>query len=86
LGFGLGVVAVVDVVELVAVVLVAAVAAAAVGFWVEVELEDADPHALTNSVSRTAASGMRMCLMLVKDAAADGLLPESEAGTDLNRR
>ncbi len=74
-GFGFGVVAVVDVVED---VLVVVVVAAALGLWVDVELDDADPHALTNSVSRTAASGMRMCLMLVKDAAADGLLPESD--------
>ncbi len=74
-GFGFGVVAVVDFVED---VLVVVVVAAALGLWVDVELDDADPHALTNSVSRTAASGMRMCLMLVKDAAADGLLPESD--------
>jgi hypothetical protein len=73
LGFGLAVVAVVELVE---VAVVAVVAAAALGFCVEVELEDADPHALTSSVSRTAASGMRMCLMLVKDSAAGGLLPE----------
>jgi DNA-binding response OmpR family regulator len=58
-GAGLGVVVVVDCVDGVVVVLV--VVAAAV--WVEVD-ED-DPHALTISASRTAASGMRRCLMVV---------------------
>jgi hypothetical protein len=78
LAFGFGVVAVVDVVEVVLVV------AAALGLWVDVEVEDADPHALTSSVRRTAASGMRMCLMVDKDAVAEGLLPGCPE--DLNRR
>ena len=63
-------VAVVDVVE---VGVGAVVVAAALVLWVEVD--DAAPHALTISVSRTAASGMRRCLMGVKDALAGGLLP-----------
>jgi hypothetical protein len=84
LGLGFGVVAVVAVVDGVEVMLVAFVVAAALGFWVDVEVEDADPHALTISVRRTAASGMRIGLMVVKDAALDGLLPES--AKDLNRR
>ena len=62
--------AVVDVVE---VVLVADVVAAALGAWVEVD--EADPHALTSSARRTAASGMRSCLISVKDAARDGFFP-----------
>jgi hypothetical protein len=75
-----GVVAVVDVVE---VVLVAVVAAAP---WLWVEDEDADPHALTSSVSRTAASGMRMCLMLARTPPPTGCFPSRTAGADLNRR
>jgi hypothetical protein len=62
-GAGFGVVAVVALVE---VVLVAgALAAAALARWVEVEEDDADPHALTIRVSRTVASGMRSCLMVL---------------------
>ncbi|HEY4826107.1 MAG TPA: hypothetical protein VIH85_05040 [Solirubrobacteraceae bacterium] len=64
---------VVAVVVVVADVVVAEVVAAALVLWVEVD--DDAPHALTMSVSRTAASGMRSCLMVVQDAAADGLLP-----------
>jgi NCAIR mutase (PurE)-related protein len=89
LGLGLGVVAVVDVVDEAGVV--AAVVAAALVLCVDVD--DADPHALTISVSRTAASGMRSCLMVVKDAGMDGLLPgrrrrsrRRENPHDLNRR
>jgi hypothetical protein len=59
LGLGLGVVAAV-VVD----VAVVEVVAAALVLWV-VELEDAAPQALTSSVSRTVASGMRSCLMVV---------------------
>ncbi len=81
MGFDFAVVAVVDVVE---VVLVVVVVAAELGLWVDVEVEDADPHALTSSVSRTAASGMRMCLMVDKDAVPEGLLPG--CSEDLNRR
>jgi hypothetical protein len=73
-------VAVVDVVEDVVVV------AAAPAVWVDVEVEDAAPHALTSRVSRTAASGMRSCFMLVKDAVGHGLVPGEAPGQDLNRR
>jgi hypothetical protein len=58
---GLGVVAVVDAVVVAEVVVVAADAGVLV---LSVELEDADPHALTSSISRTAASGMRTCFMM----------------------
>ena len=59
MGLGFGVAAVVVVV---ADVEVAGVVAAALVFWL-VDVEDAAPHALTTSVRRTAASGMRSCLM-----------------------
>ncbi len=59
---GLGVVAVVDAVVVAEVVVVAADAGVLV---LSVELEDADPHALTSSTSRTAASGMRTCFMML---------------------
>lgn len=80
LGFlsGLGVVAVMMV--LVVDVLLAGGVAAALVLWV-VELDDAAPQALTQRVSRTVASGMRRCLMVVNDAERSGLLP-----ADLNRR
>jgi hypothetical protein len=68
---GAGVVAAVEVAE---VVLVAVVAAAALELWVE--LEDADPHALTTRVRRTAASGMRMCLMCSRTPSRTGCFPD----------
>ena len=69
---GFGVVSVVVVVED---VVVAAVAAALV--LCVVEVEDADPHALTIRVSRTAASGMRRCFMVLsRTPVAAGCFPE----------
>jgi two-component system, OmpR family, response regulator ResD len=64
------------VVVVVADVVVAEVVAAALVLWVEVD--DAAPHALTTSVSRTAASGMRSCLMVVKTPRRTGCFPGSE--------
>jgi hypothetical protein len=60
-GFGFDVVAVVEVV----VAVVGVVVAAAVVLVVWVELDEADPQALTINVSRTVASGMRICLMVL---------------------
>jgi two-component system, OmpR family, response regulator ResD len=76
LGFGLAAVVVVAVVELVEVgVVVVAVVAAAAALELWVDEEDADPHALTSSVSRTAASGMRMCLMCSRTPSPTGCFP-----------
>jgi uncharacterized protein GlcG (DUF336 family) len=68
------------------VVAVVVVDAAGAGVRV-VEVDDAAPHALSNSVIRAAAIGMRRCLMSVsqppvwwlmkKDAGPSGLLPET---------
>lgn len=67
-------------------VVAAGVVAATV--WLDVVDEDA-PHALTSSVRRTAATGIRSCLMVfslvvIKDARRVGLLPGSEHA--MNRR
>jgi hypothetical protein len=61
LGFAFGAVAVVDV----GVVFVVVVVAPALVVCVVLDVEEADPHALTINVSRTAASGMRSRFMVL---------------------
>ena len=78
-GFGLGLGLWVAVVAVAAVVADVVLVAAALVLWVVVELEDADPHALTSNVSRTVASGMRSCFMVLsRTPGAVGCFPGSE--------
>jgi len=77
-------------VVVVGVLCVVEVAVVGATLWLEVDAED--PHALTSRVSRTAAIGMRRCLMVVsrpldvwlamKDAAGCSLVPALDE--DLN--
>ena len=62
-GLGLAVVVVVAVVAVVVVDVVVVDWAAAAGAAVWLEVDEAEPHALTISVSTTAAVGMRRCLI-----------------------